>query len=193
MIPAVPDTLRPNLDKYLSLLDRWNKVHALTALPPTQRWEELILDAAALLPSLRGLPEGSRIGDFGTGLGMPAVLVALAFPEFKVLALDKSRKKLAFVAQVALELGLANLETRHGRFEAVPPLDLDAGVAKALAPLPALAAWWDRHGRPGAPFFALKGPEGDKESVPAGLDLQRQPYHLPSRGQRSVATWKRGA
>lgn len=193
MIPSVDPSLRPALDRYLALLDRWNKVHALTALPIASRWEELVLDAAALLPDLGFLSPGSRVGDFGTGMGMPAVLLALTFPHLKILALDKSRKKLAFVQQASLELGLRNLEVRHGRFEDLPPLGLDAGVAKALAPLDALAGWWERHGGLQAPFFALKGPEATAEAMPPGWCLAWRSYTLPTRGQRTVVTLKKGA
>ena len=156
MKPHVDTNLKVPLRAYLTLLDHWNRIHALTALPPAERWEELIQDSAALLPLLEFLPSGSRVGDFGTGMGMPAILLALARPDLQILALDKSKKKLAFVRQASLELGLKNLQTIHGRFEGIPPLGLDAGVAKALAPVRDLQAWWERHGRPHAPFLALK-------------------------------------
>lgn len=190
--PKIPSGLRAPLREYLNLLDRWNRIHALTALPLEARWEELVLDSAALLGPLKELPAGSRVGDFGTGMGMPAILLAFARPDLRVLALDKSKKKIAFVRQAALELGLANLDLLHGRFEQLPPLGLDAGVAKALAPLADLAAWWERHGRPGAAFYALKGPERLSESQPPGWDLEALPYRLPTKGERAVVRMKKG-
>lgn len=191
--PTVPPALHAPLKAYLRLLDQWNGIHALTALPPDQRWEELVLDSAAVLPFLHGLPPGAKVGDFGTGMGMPGVLVALARPDLKVLGLDKSKKKLAFVRQAALELGLSNLEVLHGRFEAMLPLGLDAGMAKALAPLADLAPWWERHGRPGAPFLALKAKEPLGEAALPGWILQESPYLLPTRGERRLVVMKKGA
>lgn len=190
MHPVLPPDLTSGLQAYLTLLERWNRIHALTALPAEARWEELVLDSAALLPHLRPLPPGAVVGDFGTGMGMPAVLVAMARPDLRVLALDKAKKKLAFVAQAALELGLGNLEPRHGRFEDHPPLNLDAGCAKALASVDLLRGWWTRHGQPGAPFFALK--TAPDPSLPAA-GCEVHPYDLPTRGHRAVVTWKRGA
>ncbi len=193
MVPQIEARLRPVLERYLQLLHRWNRIHALTALDPAERWEELVLDSAALIPALASLPPNSRVGDFGTGLGMPAVLLAVARPDLQILALDKSKKKLAFVRQAALELGLANLREVHGRFESLAPLGLDAGVAKALAPLEALAAWWERHARdPEAPFFALKGPEGLRESPGPGWRATPAPYALPRRGERYLVEMRRG-
>jgi 16S rRNA (guanine527-N7)-methyltransferase len=171
--------------RYLDLLDRWSRTHALTSLEKAERHEELILDSAALLPFLLSLPAHSRVVDFGTGMGIPAVLIALSRPDLEVVALDKSNKKIAFVRQVVLELGIPNLVPAVGRAEALAPLRAQAGVAKAVGTLDLLGGWWRRHGLPGAPFWALKGPQGPWEA-PAGFTLQAHPYRLPSRGERNV-------
>lgn len=192
MVPSLPPSLSPALDRFLGLLDRWNRTHALTALPPGARREELLLDAAALLPFLEGLPAGARVADLGTGMGSPAVVLALARPDLKVLGVDASHKKMAFLRQAALELPIPNLQAIPGRFEQLPPLEADLGVAKALAPLDQLAGWWTRHGRPGAPFFALKGPEWEQEPRPGGWELRAHPYELPTRGRRAVLELRPG-
>ena len=102
MQPVLPDALAPTVQAFLELLERWNRTHALTALPLEVRFEELILDACALLPHL---PQGpGRVVDFGTGMGIPAVVLAAARTDLEVVALDKARKKVAFVRQAALEL-----------------------------------------------------------------------------------------
>jgi len=193
MTPTLPEwTLEP-IARYLELLDRWSRTHALTSLEKSDRFEELILDSAALLPFLDRLDAHSRVVDFGTGMGIPAVLLALARPDLEVVALDKSNKKIAFVRQAGLELGLANLRPMAGRAEALAPLGAHAGVAKAVGTLDLLAGWWRRHGLPGAPFLALKGPlaapgAGAPEAwqAPDGFRIQPHPYRLPSRGERTV-------
>lgn len=186
MDPRLPSPLSAPLTRYLDLLDRWNRTHALTAVPREARWEELLLDAAALLPFLEGLPGGARVVDFGTGMGCPGVVLALARPDLVVLAVDASAKKLAFVRQAALELPVPNLRPVHGRFEDLEPLEADLGTAKALGALDQLAAWWTRHGKAGAPFFALKGADWTREVVPGGWLALAHPYDLPTRGRRAV-------
>lgn len=190
-LPLLPADLERPLNRYLDLLDRWNRTHALTALPPAARREELLLDAAALLPFLAPLPAGARVADLGTGMGSPAVVLALARPDLTLLGVDASAKKLAFVRQVALELPVSNLLPVHGRLEQLPPLEADLGVAKALGSLDQLAGWWARHGRPGAPFLALKGPEWDREPLPGGWTAEAHPYELPTRGRRVVVVLRR--
>lgn len=185
MESTLPDwTLEP-IARYLDLLDRWSRTHALTSLEKEQRMEELILDSAALLPFLLPLPAHSRVVDFGTGMGIPAVLIALARPDLEIVGLDKSSKKIAFVRQAAMELKLPNLLAMAGRAEAIAPLRAHAGVAKAVGALDLLGGWWRRHGLPGAPFWALKGPQGPWEA-PEGFTLTAHPYRLPSRGERTV-------
>ena len=186
MIPNLPGEIEAPLRAWLDLLDRWNQTHALTALPPGHRWEELVLDAAALLPWLKEVPAGSRVVDLGTGMGSPAVILALARPDLRITGLDAASKKLAFLKQSALELGIRNLDTVHVRFETLPALNADAGVAKALAPLGQLAGWWSRHGRHGAPLLALKGPGWETEVIPAGWRVDSEYYDLPTRGRRTI-------
>lgn len=191
MLPTLSDTSLKLLHSYLGLLDHWNRVHALTALPPETRFEELILDATVLLPLLEGISKGSKVVDFGTGMGVPAVVLATARPDLQVVALDKSRKKVAFLKQVRLELGLRNLEPLAGRAEELPPLQAAVGVAKAVGSLELLASWWERHALPGSELMALKGPDWSLETVPPGWDFRAHAYSLPTRGERVVVCLKR--
>ena len=186
MEPRLPSSLAAPLGRFLVLLDRWNRTHALTALPPGERREELLQDAAALLPFLAHLPAGARVVDLGTGMGCPAVVLALARPDLEVIGVDASLKKLAFVKQAAMELPIPNLKTCHGRLEDLPPLEADWGTAKAVGPLAVLMPWWARHGRTGSPFFALKGLDWEEEPLPAGWLATPHAYTLPTRGQRVV-------
>lgn len=180
----LPAHLSPALGRFLVLLDQWNRTHALTALPPGERREELLLDAASLLPFLTLLSPGARVADLGTGMGSPAVVLALARPDLEVLGVDASVKKLAFLRQVAMELPVPNLMAVHGRLEDLPSLRADWGTAKALGSLEQLLGWWVRHGKPGAPFHALKAADWFKEPLPEGWVAEPHPYDLPSRGRR---------
>ncbi len=183
----IPDPVAAACGRFLELLEFWNRTHALTSLPPEDRFEELILDSWVLVPHLAGLPGGSRVVDFGSGMGIPAVVLAIARPDLEVIALDKSRKKIAFVRQVALELGLGALQAVAARAEELPPLQAELGVAKAVGSPLLLASWWARHGRPGAPMLALKSASWAAEACPGEPWLLRpHPYGLPTRGERVI-------
>ena len=184
MEPIVPPSILADSRGFLELLERWNRTHALTALPKDLRFEELIQDACALLPHLSTLAAGTRVVDFGTGMGIPAAVLAMARPDLDIQALDKSKKKIAFVKQVGLELGLTNLHPIATRAEAWPPLAAAAGTAKAVGDLTLLTGWWARHGQPGAPLLLLKSEGWRSEPCPKGWQVDVHPYRLPSRGDR---------
>ena len=186
VVPHLPKELLPRIQAYLDLLDRWNQTHALTSLDPADRMEELILDSAALFPFVLSLPKGARVVDFGSGMGIPAIPLALFRPDLDLRAVDKSKKKMAFLRQVVMELAVPNLSILEGRAEDIPPLEADAGTAKAAGSPALLASWWTRHGQPGAPFWALKGPNAELESVPEGWTHCFHNYSLPSRGSRLI-------
>jgi 16S rRNA G527 N7-methylase RsmG len=186
MTPQLPEYLMPFCQAFLKLLDRWNRRHALTGLAPGLRREELLLDSAVLLPWLLDLAPGSRVVDFGTGMGIPALLLAVARPDLPVFAVDRSRKKLAFVRQAALELGLPNLVISEGDAAKLPPLEATLGVAKAVGSLPLLLGWWERHGILGTPLLALKGPEWRENPLQSGWILRPHFYRLPTRGERVI-------
>lgn len=152
MVPQLPEELLPKIQVYLDLLDRWNKTHALTSLAAADRMEELILDSSALFPFVSGLPAGTRVVDFGSGMGIPAVPMALFRPDLDIRAMDKAKKKMAFLRQVVMELALPNLTVLEGRAEDLPPQEAGAGTAKAAGSPTLLATWWARHGQRGRRF-----------------------------------------
>ncbi len=187
MEPLLPDSARPACERFLGLLEHWNRTHALTALPQSARFEELILDSWALVPDLASLGPGETVVDFGTGMGIPAVVLAIARPDLRVVALDKSRKKIAFVRQVALELQLPSLEPVALRAEDLPPLGASLGVSKAVGSPALLAQWWVRHGRADAPLLLLKSEGWSQEELPGpGWSLRPRTYRLPTRGDRVI-------
>ncbi len=186
MVPQLPDELLPKIQAYLDLLDSWNKIHSLTSLAPADRMEELIWDSAALFPFIKLLPAGTRVVDFGSGMGIPAVPLALFRPDLDILAVDKAKKKMAFLRQVIMELGITNLTVIEGRAEEIPPLEAGAGTAKAVGSTALLTTWWMRHGQRSAPFWALKGPTAKPVALPDDWKCNLYPYELPTRGARQI-------
>ncbi|QQP98311.1 peptide chain release factor N(5)-glutamine methyltransferase [Lysobacter enzymogenes] len=75
--------------------------------PETERLVELALER---LPAQAEL----RLADLGTGSGAIALALAVERPRARVLAVDVSAEALAVARANALELGLGNVEFRHG-------------------------------------------------------------------------------
>ncbi len=111
----LPAAAKRDLLGYAALLAKWNRTYQLTALrDPSLAVSHHLLDSLAVLPFVRG----ESLLDVGSGGGMPGIPVAIARPDLRVVLVDSNSKKAAFLQQVAIELGLANIAVHCGRVEA---------------------------------------------------------------------------
>lgn len=118
----------------LALVQKWGSVFNLTAIRDPLEGVTLHLLDSLLVSSHLG--EARRILDVATGAGFPGLPLAIAHPERNFCLLDRSAKKIRFVRQAILELGLPNVEAVASRIEDYrPEQPYDAILARAFAPL----------------------------------------------------------
>jgi len=99
---ALDAPAQAKLAAYLRLIDKWNKVHNLTAVrEPAQMVALHLLDSLSVLPHVAG---AGTLLDVGTGAGLPGIPLAIARPDLAVTLLDASHKKAAFLRQAKAEL-----------------------------------------------------------------------------------------
>ena len=93
-----------------------NRQVNLTAIREEKFWS---LHAADSLSPVLYFPElfqqNRSILDLGCGAGFPSLVLAAAFPQPRITALDSTRKKIDFVNAAAEKLSLPNLKGIHGR------------------------------------------------------------------------------
>ncbi len=109
-----PDRLADRLMAYGALLQKWNRVTNLTRVAPEKMVTHHFLDSLAIVPYLRS-PE--TLIDVGTGAGLPGIPLALARPDVAVTLLDGNGKRIRFLEQARISLGLDNVEVVHCRSE----------------------------------------------------------------------------
>ncbi|CAK0755397.1 Ribosomal RNA small subunit methyltransferase G [Gammaproteobacteria bacterium] len=166
---------------YLNLLLHWNRVYNLTAInDPMEIVIKHLLDSLAVISHL---PPGQML-DVGSGAGLPAIPLALAIPGLQVTALDSNQKKVRFITQVALELGIKNLTVVHQRVENYSPKILyDVIIARAFAKVSEFVAATFHLLVPGGQWLAMKGTRPDAElmTLPVGCRLKEViPLRVPN-------------
>ncbi|MEE4381391.1 MAG: 16S rRNA (guanine(527)-N(7))-methyltransferase RsmG [Pseudomonadales bacterium] len=156
------------LSGWLALHARWSRAFNLTGTrDPVELVDRHLLDAAAVVPLL---PPGS-IADVGSGAGLPGLVVALLEPERPVTLVDSLAKRTRFLEEAVRVLGVRNVRIVTRRIEAwaVDPGSLPAAVlARAVAPLPRLAALLAPLLSRGVRLLAMKGPGWAEEAEGLG-------------------------
>ena len=104
---------------FVMLINKWNKIHNLTAVREPMDMVTLhLLDSLSVLPDVQALAP-KRLLDVGAGAGLPSIPLAICLPELQVVAIDAVQKKASFMRQAKGELGLDNFHVEAGRVEAL--------------------------------------------------------------------------
>ena len=161
---ALPTRVCDQLIAYVTLLAKWNRSYNLTAIrEPQAMVSHHLLDSLAVLPHLP-LGEKGRLADAGTGAGLPGIPLALARPQWHVALIESNQKKVAFLRQATIELGMRNVEVHEGRVEAWHPASRFAVViSRAFAELAEFVAACRHLLAPGGTLAAMKGKRPDAE------------------------------
>lgn len=178
-LPIESDT-QARLLAFLDLLSRWNRAYNLTAVRDLDAMvTRHLLDSLAVLPFLLG----DRVLDLGTGAGLPGLPLAIADPARRFWLLDSNTKKVRFIRQAVLELGLANVEPVQARIESYrPPEKFSTMVTRAVSA--AGRVWAQSAGllaRPGR-LLVMKGRYPDEELADPALataDLRVHALRVP--------------
>lgn len=174
---------------YLALLAKWNRTYSLTALrDPEKAVSHHLLDSLAILPAIRErlplLTSTAGLLDVGSGGGQPGLPLALAEPVLCATLADSNQKKVAFLQQAIIELGLKGRVAAHcGRIESwQPACKYGVITSRAFAELADFVGLTRHLLAPGGCWLAMKGiwPQEEIDRLPPGITVAAVlPLHVP--------------
>ena len=180
---------------YLQMLQKWNQVYNLTAIKdPQQMLIQHVMDCLAVVAPLKEMaPNAKSLLDVGAGGGLPSVILAIACPSLRVLAVDAVAKKAAFIQTVAHTLGLANLQGLHARIETLSQ-PFDVVCSRAFASLADFVSGTRKSLALGGCWMAMKGqvPEAEIAELPQDIaHISTQSLQVPGLGAQRCLVWMR--
>lgn len=173
-----PDVSRETVDRLRhleSLLQKWNPaINLVSRSTLPHAWDRHILDSAQLFMLA---PETANSWvDLGSGGGFPGLVVACLAaerrPDMAVTLIESDRRKATFLQQAARDLGLAPRIIVQ-RIEEAAPQAADIVSARALAALPLLLSFADRHLGAGGLCLFPKGANWREE-----VEAARKDWHF---------------
>ena len=134
-------------------------------LEPPRLWTRHILNSAVASPLFSA---GARVGDVGSGAGLPGLVLAIARPDVRWVLIEPMERRVAWLNEQVDALGLDNVEVVRARAEdwkegAV----LDAVTARAVSALRTLVPIIAPLVRDGGELILLKGANAANEITAA--------------------------
>lgn len=183
------------------MLARWNGTYNLTAVrdPAAMRVQHLS-DCLAVVPPLARHAAATRYDmrgrllDVGSGGGLPGVVIATLLSGWDVTCVDAVGKKVAFVRQVAGDLGLKNLFAAHSRVEALKAPPFDVITSRAFATLADFVALSRPLLAASGVWLAMKGQRPDAEiaALPADVEVFHvEQLQVPQLDAQRCLVWMR--
>ncbi len=153
---------------YQELID-WNQRVNLTAIT---KYEEVqikhFLDSLTVTLAVKSPVGKLSLIDVGTGAGIPGLPLKILSPQIRLVLLEATAKKAAFLKHLKDKLELDNIEIIVGRAEEVAHLaryreKFDVVLSRGVAPLPTLVELTLPFGTIGGSFIAQKKGDTSQE------------------------------
>lgn len=138
-------------------------------LEPPRLWSRHILNSAVIAPLFSG-----RVGDVGSGAGLPGLVLAIARPDVEWVLIEPMERRVAWLSEQADALKLDNVEVLRARAEDWKrgPV-LDAVTARAVSALRTLVPITAPLVRDGGELILLKGTSATNEIAAAEKQLRK--------------------
>lgn len=133
-------------------------------------WTRHILNCALLAPLMRP----GRVGDIGSGAGLPGIVLAIARPDVQFVLIEPMERRVDWLNSEVADLGLSNVEVVRARAEEARDLPVfDQVTARAVSALSKLIPLAAPLVRSGGELLFLKGSGVDRELDAASKAIKK--------------------
>lgn len=133
-------------------------------------WTRHILNSVLLAPLLKP----GRVGDVGSGAGLPGLVLAIARPDVQLVLIEPMERRVDWLLSEIRRLGLTNVEVIRARAEEVQLSPwLDQVTARAVSALSKLIPITARLVRSEGELLLLKGASVESEIEAAAKVIRR--------------------
>ena len=156
------------LKAYVALVKKWTaRINLISKASIPDIWPRHISDSAQLYALA---PKTGHWVDLGSGGGFPGIVVAVLSKgdgsDHTFTLVESDQRKCAFLRTATRELGLS-ISVLAERVESIPSLQANVLTARALADLPTLLSYAERHLVPDGTAIFPKGETWEKEQTAA--------------------------
>ena len=135
-LPQVDAVALDRLEMLVAMLAEENRRQNLVSASSLEAvWQRHIADSAQLLLHVSRETQSGPWLDLGTGAGFPGLAIACLRPETEVVMVESRRKRIDWLAQAIVSLGLARANVVGTRLELLPTRPFSVISARAFAPL----------------------------------------------------------
>lgn len=133
-------------------------------------WTRHILNCAIVAPLLRP----GRVGDVGSGAGLPGLVLAIARPDVHMVLIEPMERRIAWLNDQVAELGLQNVTVTRARAEDAGLTEpLDQVTARAVSALRKLLPLTAPLLRSGGELVLMKGAGAQAEVDASTKELRK--------------------
>jgi 16S rRNA (guanine527-N7)-methyltransferase len=140
-------------------------------------WTRHVVNSGLVAPLIGA---GARVGDVGSGAGLPGMVLALARPDARFTLIEPMERRAAWLTDEAARLGLGNVEVLRSRAEEVRLVQgFDQVTARAVSALRTLIPLAAPLLRPGGELILMKGSGAAAEIASAQKEIRRFRLSVP--------------
>ena len=179
------------LEAYVALIEKWNpKINLVSKSSLPEIWDRHIWDSAQIFDIA---VEGSVWADFGSGGGLPGIVLAIFAkelrPDMQFYLVESDQRKCAFLRNVVREIGL-NVKVHAERIEVLDPIGASVTSARALTDLNGLLEFVERHSAKNGVAILPKGETWEKEILQAQENWSFEYEEITSKTNNDAAILK---